>query len=552
MSVAEADAAGQAPSLFDDALGELRTARRRRRTAEMEWFEVAYRVYLVALAGGGLVAWLSGMVRDTTLDATELADVRRYGPALGGLLGALAILLGLRSGARGGPLAVEAAEIRHVLLAPVSRARALRRPAWQRTRAVLAAGALSGAIAGQLAGRRIGSPLVEWILSGIAAGVVLGALFVATSFAAHALRMREWQASVLGAGVVAVEVAAITRLLPAGPLDSVGSLALWPLRVRPLDAVVAVAALGALGACFSLLERMSLELMSRRTALVAQLRFAVTMQDVRTVMLLRRQLSLEQTREHPWFPIPPWGSASWRRAAHSIARFPARRLGRMALLAAIAGLACVGAYRGTSPLFLVGGLCTFLIGLDALEPLAQALDHPDLVDGYPHEPGRLHRRLLPAPALLTIAVALVGVATAVGARPAASTLVVGLLFGVPMALVGLGGAALNTIAGAPDPFATGAESNFLPPEVAGLHLAARAVWPLAVAVAGSAPVLLIRHGVALGDAPAGLALRVGLGELVVVGAIGWWVERRLAFRRWWKNMLEQGKAERRAMTGRQR
>ena len=48
------------------------------------------------------------------------------------------------------------------------------------------------------------------------------------------------------------------------------------------------------GVC--MLQQTSLDALARRSSLVAQLRFAVTMQDLRTVILLRRQLNQEQTR----------------------------------------------------------------------------------------------------------------------------------------------------------------------------------------------------------------------------------------------------------------
>ncbi len=531
-----------AVTLFDDAVVALRATRRKRRTAELEWFEVAYRVYLVALFGGGLVAWLSSLVRDEQLAAGELADVHRYGPAVGGTVAAVAVLLGLRSGARGGPLALEEAEVRHVLLAPVSRACALRRPAWQRIRTLLATGAVVGAVAGQLAGRRLTAPLPEWAMYGALAGATVAAMFVGVAFAAHAIRWRDWQATAVGLALVAAQLGSVTGVLPAGPFDTVGSLALWPLGVEPVDLIAPTLALALLIVGFAVLERLSVEQISRRTSLVAQLRFAVTMQDVRTVMLLRRQLSLEQTRERPWVRIPTYGPASWRRSAQSIARFPGRRIGRVALLAAIAGAADVVAFRGTSPLFLVAGAAWFLVGLDLLEPLAQELDHPDLTDAFPHEPGKLHQRLLLAPALATVGVSTVAIATAFALEPSPTTLAVGVLFGIPSALVGLAGATLNAIGGAPDPFATGRESNFLPPEIAGLHLALRAVWPFAVAVAGSATILLVREAVEQGHAATGAALRAGIGQLVIVAFVAYWVERRLAFRRWWANLLAQGRA----------
>ena len=47
-----------------------------------------------------------------------------------------------------------------------------------------------------------------------------------------------------------------------------------------------------------------MEKAQRRARLVAQLRFAVTTQDLRTAMLLRRQLAAERPRPTPLFGVP--------------------------------------------------------------------------------------------------------------------------------------------------------------------------------------------------------------------------------------------------------
>ena len=52
----------------------------------------------------------------------------------------------------------------------------------------------------------------------------------------------------------------------------------------------------------------------RRGDLVSQLHFAVTMQDLRTVVLLRRQLRGEQPRTRPWFGLRPTLTGSPARA----------------------------------------------------------------------------------------------------------------------------------------------------------------------------------------------------------------------------------------------
>src|SRR5688500_15136254 len=108
-----------AERVIGDAVLALRRARRRNRLADLEWFEAMYRVYLVALFGGITVLWLVGLVGDEPAGADGVADVFGRGPGVLGLVVALALLAGLRTGSQGGPIAVEAADVVHMLLAPV-------------------------------------------------------------------------------------------------------------------------------------------------------------------------------------------------------------------------------------------------------------------------------------------------------------------------------------------------------------------------------------------------------------------------------------------------
>ena len=112
--------------------------------------------------------------------------------------------------------------------------------------------------------------------------------------------------------------------------------------------------------------RLSIEALARRSALVSQLKFAVTLQDIRTVVLLRRQLSQEHMREKAWFGVP--GAMRRRtvvaRCLRSLAHFPARRLARMVLLAVTSAVSLVAVWRGTTPALVVSGLALFLLGLD--------------------------------------------------------------------------------------------------------------------------------------------------------------------------------------------
>src|SRR5438552_16331696 len=126
------------------ALRELRAARRRRYRDELDWIDALYHVYVGAIFGAVGIALISGAVADATVDHQTARDIAREGPALLGLVVVLAIVAGLPSGARGGPLAREAAEVPHLLPAPVDRAVALRGPAFRRLRTPMFVGAIVG------------------------------------------------------------------------------------------------------------------------------------------------------------------------------------------------------------------------------------------------------------------------------------------------------------------------------------------------------------------------------------------------------------------------
>lgn len=517
-------------------LHELRRTRRQHRVADLEWFEVAYRVYLVALGGGGLVLWLSSVVDDAPLSASGRADVLEHLPAIVGLVAAVALLLGLRSGSRGGPLAIEEAEVRFVLLAPVERGVALRRPAFQRVRSLASVGAVAGAVASQLLGRRMDGGVGGWMLTGAVAGATVALGYTGAALVAHGLHVRQAAATALGTVIVAIQALAVADVIPAGPLDTVGSLVLWPERVSIADLIAPVAALALNVAGFAVLARFSLEQLVRRSALVAQLRFAVTLQDLRTVTLIRRQLSLEHTRHRPWFRVPGGGPPGWRRGWSSLTRFPGRRLARMALLAATAAVCAVVAYRGTTPAVIPAGLATFLLGLETLEPLAQELDHPERTDALPVATGWLHVRLLIVPGIALLAIGIVGGAIVGAIGGTGETMVLALISGVAAALAGGAGAALNVVGGAPDPYVAEMSGAMMPPEVAGMAMSFRLAWPPIAAIGGLVPVLLARAAAERGDDPVAPAARGAIAVAIGVVLAAYWVERRPAFRLWWLNM----------------
>ena len=101
-----------------------------------------------------------------------------------------------------------------------------------------------------------------------------------------------------------------------------------------------------------------LEAAKRRAGLQAQLRFAATLYDVRTVILLRRQLAQELSRNKPWVRLPMRKGirfAPIRRGLQGLMRWPGSRIIRLFGLGAVAGFACLGAWNGVKPLILVAG-----------------------------------------------------------------------------------------------------------------------------------------------------------------------------------------------------
>ena len=522
------------------ALRDMRTDRRKRRVSDMEWFELLYRVYLAALIGGFVVLYLSSLVQDSPFTASQIDTVLADGPRTVGLVMALVWFLGMRSGAQGGPVSVEEAEVRHVLLAPVDMAAVLRRPAVQRMRTAAFAGALVGGAAGLVISKRMPTDWstrpAEYVICGAAAGAVISASFVVAALLVHVLRVPRWATGVIGAALVAWQAAAVfAPAHPAAPFTPFGDIS---LAIMDVPGAIAVAVLTVVAAAALWLSgRLSLEALARRSALVSQLKFAVTLQDIRTVVLLRRQLSQEHMRETPWFKAPAVlrRDPVVARCVRSLAHFPLRRLVRMALLAVTAAVAFVGAWRGTTPLLVAAGLALFVLGLDIIEPLSQEIDQPDRTDSIPLERGLVHARHLTVPALATVPFVIVGSAVAWALEPHAMTLVAAALIGIPAALAGVAGAVVNAVKGAPDPAGSGDKGLYMPPEVSGMTTVIRAAWPPVISVIGSTPVVALVHAHENGDNIPAALVRTALGVGIVITLVAGWVRRRDEIAVWFRN-----------------
>ena len=518
---------------------ELRRARRTRRLGQLEWFEIAYRVYLTALAGGLAIAWLSGLVSDEPATAAQLADVLDRGPAVIGLFAVAAFALGLRSGSDGGPISLEAGDVRHLMPAPVPRRAVLLTPVVQRCRALAFAGLIVGGIAGELASRRLPGSAAAWAASGAATGALIGLLFVVTAVldarvagaplgghrrSARSSRWcRSWRrpeaGTGRGTGSAAWRCGACARTSSTSCRSPWCWRWPWPHWRSPT-------------ACAS-------NRSTRRANLVSQLHFAVTMQDLRTVVLLRRQLRGEQPRTRPWWRMKTSSSvnatrAVWQRDLRGLARYPASRLVRMATLAAAGGVCAVVVDRGTTPLVLGVAAALYLLGLDAIEPMSQEIDHPDHADAVPHERGWLLVRHFAAPAAALVPFALIGAAVVAVVEPEHALGALALC--VPMAWAGACGAVVSVVRDSFDPVSPSAATVAVPPEFAGFTSTLNMLIPLVASIVASLTPLAMRESPTVGT-----AVRMTVLNLLVVGVAGRWVVRREAWREMWRNLIDQGK-----------
>jgi hypothetical protein len=525
-------------------LRDLRRDRRSRRVASIEWFEAAYRVYLVGFLAVVAVLSLSSALGDEPVTASQLDWVREHGAATVGLIAALAVAAGLRSGSRGGPLALEAAEVRYVLLAPIDRRRALLGPAGRQLRYLAFVGAAVGAAVGQLASLRLPGKLLPWAASGAACGALVAACFAGCGYVAAGRRLGRSVTTLLGAAVVAWAVLDLARLVPA-PTTAIGGVALWPLRFHPLELLafpvtVAIAIVG-----LRLLGGVSLEAAERRTELVGQLRFAVTLQDLRTVLLLRRQLAQERPRTAPRVNLRRTGRHPvWRRDWRGYLRFPTTRLVRMGVLTAAAAICLVVAYHDARVAVVAAALALYLVGLDAIEPLAQEVDQADRADAVPLERGVLLLRHLPAAGVVLLAASIVGALVAIAVeRTALAAAIVAIA--APCAMAGAGaGATITIVSGMPESTSSTTNQEILPPEVAGLRVVVRAIWPLVVAVVGTLPVVAARAALDAEANEVAAALQAAMAVALLSALVVAWVRYRERAKAWWRRTLEESQAAR--------
>jgi len=494
-----------------EALRDLRAARRRRYAEQIDWIETLYRLYLGVIFGGLGLALISGALADVRVGRHTIETIHRSGPAALGLLVAIAVAGGLRSGARGGPLVLEAADVQHVLLSPVDRGAALRGLAVRRVRTATFAGLVVGLIAGNFAFRRLPGPPAQWFLCAGVFGAALAASGFASAMVASGRRLHHAAASLLAVLILGWSLIDLIGRRVTSPASMLGQLALWPLHSTgdsfALPAAGLAAAAVAIGFGLSGLAGTSLEAARRRAGLAAQLRFAVTIQDLRAVILLRRQLASETPRSRPWLRLAPGDGprhAIWQRDWQSFLRWPLVRVVRVCVLGALAGLALVGAWRGTTPLLLVASLALIVAAFDAVEPVGQEVDHPTRLSLLPVGAGDVIRRHLVAPVVMMAGVLIVAVATAIAAGAPGQCVAVLVVMVLPTAILTLCCAALSVTN---DPYAY-AFAPALGYFQTGL--------PVALVIIGAgAPALIARQAAHHGGSPVAAAVECELVVLVI-------------------------------------
>jgi hypothetical protein len=521
---------------LERSLSDWRRHRKRKRVADINIIVALYRADIAFILGGAAVYLLAGAIGDGRLTAGQLIRVVGEGDDWLSAVTAVILAVGLRSGSRGGPLVLEQAEVRHVLLSPVDRTYALRGPALRQLRFLLFVAALAGMVIGNFASHRLEHHAAEWTLVGGLYAVSTVALAYGAALCAAAWRLRPWMATGLGLFLVGHAAADAAGWVDYSPLAPWGRIGMWPYGFSVLGIVAVVASAAVLLVGFLRIGDISVEAAERRSTLVGQMRFAATLQDLRTVVVLRRQLALELPRLKPWVRLRGRGRFPiWARGWQGALRWPAARVGRLVLLAGAAGLALRSVWSGTTPMLIAAGLALYLVGLDTVEALGQETDHPSRLESTPLDAGHVHVRHLPAAVGLGLVVAVVGVGAALFIHPHRDQVVIAAVCAVPAALGAVAGGAVSVLGGE---VSVDDSWTLVAPEAAGLGLVLRTAIPPALAIVGTLPVLAARAAVDGGRPVLPAAGYASLGVLLAFTLVAGWVRLRHDIHAWLQSQAE--------------
>ena len=281
------------------------------------------------------------------------------------------------------------------------------------------------------------------------------------------------------------------------------------------------------GAGLALVGHVSLEPLRRRARLVSELRFAATLQDMRSVIVLHRELAQELPRSDPWWHARSTGRGSpcWDRDWRGLARWPLARVVRVAVLVGVAGLAAAAVWDGTYAFMVLAGVAVFVTSLDAIEGLAQEADHRDRSSLLPVRWGDLVLSHLVAPTCALAVILLVTVAVFGGISGTGSALLVAVIVVVPAALLGAVGAAVSVAMGAPPP------TLFLDvgfPELTTLWLIVRSVLSPLLVTSAFLPIAVASNALADGKSPSVAAVSAAVVPLTLAAIASMWLRSRTA------------------------
>ncbi len=485
-------------------LADLRTARASRHPRPKGMHAAA--LMEMAIAGWAVIAgvlWL--LVQGNRVAPATLVEIRRYGPAMIGLVAWLILVASMRSGLNGGPLSPERADVLHLLLAPIPRGIVLRRNARRWILAGAFGGILVGATLAGVSEARLGGNVgsataglvFAWGISGLVAGLVIGLLSVAPGMTVSGLHVPSPVIWVVGLATLALTILDLVLGTIFSPLTWIGTIAIWPLHPAipiVLPALIAVAVLGLSVVAVIVGPGVATPALDRRAGLAQLLLFTVQLLDLRGFLRLRMVLANERARDKPWLRLP-WprapGWAIWQRHVRSLLRWPLWRIGRVAVLAAlITGLLAV-TVSGSSYLILGAGALVYFLCMDLFEPWWQEVEHGGLTERLPvGRPWLFRRHLVGALVSGCVLGAIVVVVMAIARVPGQGAAVAAITV-IPAALGGLLGAAVR--AGAPGSRMERIAENLstVTPQgtvdFGGMARAARIILPLVPAIVGLAP-----------------------------------------------------------------
>ena len=212
------------------------------------------------------------------------------------------------------------------------------------------------------------------------------------------------------------------------------------------------------------------------------------------------------------------------------------------VVAAVAAVALHIAYHDTAPAAVIAGLALYLVGLDAIEPLAQEIDQADRAGAIPKERGLLLLNHLPAPAVLLALFAVFGGAIGYALNRTSTALGVIAVVALPALWAAGAGAVISVVAEDPEPSASDT-NQMLPPEVAGMRLMFRTVWPVVVCCLGTLPVIGARSAASRDLSPAAGAAQAAMLAFLVIVLTVLWLRFREPARAWFREMMKESQAE---------